>query len=407
MYSIKSRPVLLLTTFFFIFSFSHEASSSSYHAPPKPFPGMKDIITHGIRRSVLEGVNDLTVQNSTLVLASERTHWRDHLDSFNYYKGGWNISEKHYFSSVGFTAAPLFLIAAIWFLGFGMCLLVITLCNCCCLHQHYGYSQTIYLLSLIFLAFFTTAAVIGCIILCVGQGKFHNSSTDTLEYVVQQADMTVDKLRNGSDYLEAAKQIQMNGIVLPPNIQADIERVDKKINDSAKTLETKTEENSDKIQHFLDCVRLCLIIIAAVMLLLAFLGFGREMDDSCVAMDEWVQYPTAHTALDDIIPSRSLQRKQRCYNTIGRYALHYYAPFLVDVGDCTCVREIFSNITKDHCPGLSESSEMISISIGLVVVSTAVMLLVTLWFGCSMHQEHTEYDLAASPGDHPGRVKSM
>lgn len=24
--------------------------------------------------------------------------------------------------------------------------------------------------------------------------------------------------------------------------------------------------------------------------------------DSCVAMDEWVQHPTAHTALDDILP---------------------------------------------------------------------------------------------------------
>lgn len=51
-----------------------------------------------IRRSVLEGVNDLAVENSSLVLASERTHRRDPLDSFNYYKGGWNMSQKHYFS---------------------------------------------------------------------------------------------------------------------------------------------------------------------------------------------------------------------------------------------------------------------------------------------------------------------
>ncbi|WRX27824.1 hypothetical protein QQP08_020311 [Theobroma cacao] len=143
--------------------------------------------------------------------------------------------------SVGFTAAPLFLIAAFWFLGFGMCLLVITLCHCCCRRQHYDYSQTIYLLSLFFLTLFTIAAVIGCIVLYVGQGKFHTSTTVTLEYVVEQADTTVDKLKNVSEYLEAAKQIQVNQIFLPPNIQGNIERVDKKINDSAKILERKSK----------------------------------------------------------------------------------------------------------------------------------------------------------------------
>lgn len=91
------------------------------------------------------------------------------------------------------------------------------------------------------------------------------------------------------------------------------------------------------------------------------------------------------------------------------YALHYYAPFLVDVGDCSFVREILSNITGDRCPGLSESSEMISV--GLVVVSTADMLLVALWLFYArkrLHQEHTEYNLdVASARDHTGRAKSI
>lgn len=34
----------------------------------------------------------------------------------------------------------------------------------------------------------------------------------------------------------------------------------------------------------------------------SFLVSTSVVADSCVAMDEWVQHPTAHTALDDILP---------------------------------------------------------------------------------------------------------
>lgn len=55
------------------------------------------VVSDGMRRSVV-GVYVKAMKNSTLVLAAERTHRKDPLDNFNYYKGGWNISEKHYFS---------------------------------------------------------------------------------------------------------------------------------------------------------------------------------------------------------------------------------------------------------------------------------------------------------------------
>lgn len=61
--------------------------------------------------------------------------------------------------SVGFTAAPFFIIAAIWFFLFGLCLSLICLCYCCCRREPYGYSKTAYALSLIFLILFTVAAM--------------------------------------------------------------------------------------------------------------------------------------------------------------------------------------------------------------------------------------------------------
>lgn len=57
--------------------------------------------------------------------------------------------------SVGFTAAPLFAAAAIWFLGFGVFLLVNFLC-CFCRERDEPkeHSRAAYLISLILLAIF-------------------------------------------------------------------------------------------------------------------------------------------------------------------------------------------------------------------------------------------------------------
>ncbi|PIN24018.1 hypothetical protein CDL12_03261 [Handroanthus impetiginosus] len=275
--------------------------------------------------------------DSTLVLAPRRTYRKDPLNDFKRYTGGWNISNRHYWASVSYTAVPFFLIAAIWFATFGLCLSLICVCHCCCRREPYGYSRIAYLLSLIFLISFTIAAIIGCVVLYTSQGKFHSSTINTLEYVVHQADGTTDNLRNVSEFLSAAKQLNVDQVSLPPNVQTDIDQIQTEIDSSASTLASKTRDNSKDIKNLIESVRLALIILSAVMLLLTFLGFvfsifGMQFPvyilviagwilvtgtfilcgiflllhnvtgDTCVAMNQWVQNPTAHTALDDILP---------------------------------------------------------------------------------------------------------
>lgn len=292
----------------------------------------------GSKRLLVEESSDEPALNSSfLILASRRTHRKDPLDGFKRYTGGWNISEKHYWASVAFTAVPLFAIAAIWFVAFGLCLFIIGLCYCCCSREPYGYSRTAYALSLILLILFTIAAIVGCVVLYTGQEKFHRSTIRTLDYVVDTADTTVEKLRNVSGLLDAAQRIGVDQVVLAPNIQADIDRIQTRIDSSANTLDERTADNADDIQRLLNAVRLALIIISAAMLLLTFVGFVFSIfgmkslvyilvivgwifvtgtfilcgiflllhnvtSDTCVAMNQWVQNPTAHTALDDILP---------------------------------------------------------------------------------------------------------
>ncbi|GKC51813.1 chaperonin-like protein [Tanacetum coccineum] len=231
-----------------------------------------------VERFVMETESDGEDSFSTMVLAEERTRRKDPLNYFKYYDGGWNITDDHYFSSVAYSAAPLFTIATIWFLGFGLSLLVI-----CCYYlfrrrTSYGYSRTAYALSVAFLTLFTISAIVGCVVLYTGQQRFHNSTTATLDYVVKQSKDTSYKLNNVLDILETAKGIGVDQVSLPESIKDNIDRVDTMVNEAATDLEFETADNQDGIQYVLNSVRLSLIIIAAVMLLVALLGFSKPKD---------------------------------------------------------------------------------------------------------------------------------
>jgi len=88
--------------------------------------------------------------------------------------------------------------------------------------------------------------------LYTGQGKFHLSTSDTLNFVVNQADTTSESLRNVSDYLAMAKQTGVRSTFLPPSVQSNIDAVEGKINSSAATLSATTMKNSKNIQDGLD-----------------------------------------------------------------------------------------------------------------------------------------------------------
>lgn len=95
---------------------------------------------------------------------------------------------------------------------------------------------------------------IGCVVLYSGQGKFHSSIVNTLGYVVDQADATAENLQNVSDYLSAAKQIAVDQVLLPSNVQSDIDQIQAKISSSASTLANETQDNSEDIKNVIESV---------------------------------------------------------------------------------------------------------------------------------------------------------
>ncbi|XP_010537917.1 PREDICTED: uncharacterized protein LOC104812456 [Tarenaya hassleriana] len=311
-----------------LISFSNGVSCPS-HNPPSTLK------LQGLRREVLEG------GNGTLVLAAERTHRRDPLNNFQYYTGGWNVTDSHYIASVAFSAVPLIAIAIGWFVLIGLFLICACFCCCCCWlgPRAYGYSRVCYALSLTFLLLFTIAATLGCAMLYTGQREFYSSVEETFTYIIRQATGILNTLTGLWDSIQSAKDIHLNGqFMFPPEFRESIDHFSNMIHMSNTTLPDRVSNTTiHYLTGALNPVRLALNVIAGIMLGVALLGllfsvcglrvlvyllvvlgwilvtatillsaiflvFHNVVADTCMAMDQWVQNPTAESTLSQLLP---------------------------------------------------------------------------------------------------------
>lgn len=90
---------------------------------------------------------------------------------------------------------------------------------------------------------------VGCILLSVGQDKFHTEAMRTLKYVVNQSDYTVEILQNVTQYLSLAKTINVTAISIPPNVMDEIDKLNVNLNTAAVTLGEKTPDTAAKIKR--------------------------------------------------------------------------------------------------------------------------------------------------------------
>eukprot|EP00253_Pinus_taeda_P012230 PITA_12230 len=383
-------------------------------------------------------------ENSSLILAASRMHRHDPLENFKRYGGGWNITNEHYWASVGFTGAPYFAIGGVWFIGSGLVLLVLLCYHCCCKRRvkFDELHEKAYTISLILLVLCTCGGIAGSILLYVGQDKFHRNISHTLDYVVDQSEFTVQSLRNVSGYLDLAKNYGRRPSVLSSMLFLAF------LGLLFSILGLKT------LVYFL-VLGAWFLVAGTFILCGVFVLLNSAVGDACVAMKEWVAHPYEDTALDHILPCVDVATAEQSLNqsktitskvvtvvnkvlsivansnfppntgplyynqsgplvptlcnpytgrlddrqcnagevdltnatqvwenytctvsssgicaTTGRispdiykqlvlavnisYGLYHYTPFLVNLQDCTFVRETFSTITEDYCPGLRQ-----------------------------------------------------
>ncbi|KAH6757895.1 hypothetical protein C2S52_023217 [Perilla frutescens var. hirtella] len=410
--------------------------------------------------------------NTTLILAAKRTQRRDPLDNFHDYRGGWNISNRHYWASVAYTAVPFFVVAAIWFVIFGLCLTIICLCFCCCRREPYGYSRLAYALSLVFLTFFTIAAIVGCVILYTGQGKFHSSTINTLEYVVYQADTTSERdwllsyslllcfFSHFSDsvclfrFLEFTRYRKFSIVILLHFYQSHFWSFAVSVFSifgmqvlvylmvitgwilvtgtfvlcGVFLLLHKYVYHDYNRGHSFTLMNTVITNIANQNNIPSFLPiyynqsgplvpnlcnpFSPDLSDRACAPGEvdlnnatqvWGGYVCQTSGNGRCTTTGRLTPSIYGQMTAGvnvSYGLYRYGPFLVNLEDCTFVRQTFTAIETSHCPGLRKYSQWIYI--GLVMVAVAVMLSLLFWVIYGRERRHRVYTKAHPPREAPG-----
>ncbi|KAI3796107.1 hypothetical protein L1987_38771 [Smallanthus sonchifolius] len=313
---------------------------------------------NGMLSSPADAPGPASEPSGALVLAGSRTNRPDVLSRFRRYHGGWDITDKHYWASVGFTGAAAFILAILWFVFFGLAMII---------HHFCGWRLNIkgidsrfsQMTCLILLVIFTCAAATGCILLSVGQDEFHGEAMNTLNYVVDQSDYTVQTLINVTGYLSLAKTVNVAQFYLPSDVKDSIDKLNIDLNSASNTLGRKTHQTSRKIRTVFDAVRSSMITVAIVMLLVSVLGLylsilghrnaihifiiggwllvvvtsilcgvfvilNNAVFDTCLAMEQWVDHQNAETALSNILPcvdqrttNQTLYKSKQVINDLG------------------------------------------------------------------------------------------
>jgi hypothetical protein len=87
-----------------------------------------------------------------------------------------------------------------------------------------------------------------------GQGRFHGSTTATVDYVVRQSGDTVSNLRGFTGFLQTAKAAAVGPVTLPPQVKDGIDHVVPKVSAAADELAARTSSNAARIRDALETV---------------------------------------------------------------------------------------------------------------------------------------------------------
>lgn len=85
-----------------------------------------------------------------------------------------------------------------------------------------------------------------------GQERLHKGNSDTLEFIVDQANYTVGNLRQFASTMVDAKNVNLEQqVVISRELRSDIDQLHRKLNNSATELAVTTNDNSHKIENWI------------------------------------------------------------------------------------------------------------------------------------------------------------
>lgn len=289
---------------------------------------------------------------------SDNTVRVDPLDNFNKYRGGFNLTNKHYWSSTVFTGVHGYALGVLWLLCgilYGCFLLATRLC---CKNRKSGklkkrqlcHKQCYLWQWHIFLAiFFTLFAIVAFGLVLGGNARFHSQAKSVVNIIITTADEASGTIYNTTEAMkEMRNNLDSTGNTV---VSSFLTSTSQKLDTGAADIERQAKKNRrliDKglklvyivttvaislnlvavialsVSGFLKLQRLVymLIILCWFLTVLCWIFFGLYFflaefsSDTCTALENFQQNPN-NNSLSSILPCDELLSAKSVLNDVG------------------------------------------------------------------------------------------
>ncbi|XP_028555279.1 uncharacterized protein LOC110092209 isoform X4 [Dendrobium catenatum] len=353
-----------------------------------------------------------------LVLAAKRTRRPDVLNKLRPYRGGWDITNKHYWASVGFTGAAGFILAFIWFLSFAFAFAVFHFCDWRTTIKEKASERSKQGIYLLLLLLFTCAAsrvvliLVAAIMLLLALTGFALSilghkqaiyAFTSIGWLLVTATLVLFGVFVILKNTIGDTCTAMNEWVHYPHTETALSNILPCVD--LKTTNRTLYQSKEVILQLVSVVNSVIRSVAnsnnaSSKSSVFFNQSGAEMPLLCSPYDSKLQLRHCQPHEVSFSNASLVWKNYICeisksgYCTgVGRispnmytqlviavnasYALDHYTPLLLSLQDCKFVRESFNTITTNYCTFLEQDLSMVNA--GLVLISIGVILCLFLW----------------------------
>ncbi|MQL86961.1 hypothetical protein Taro_019493 [Colocasia esculenta] len=226
-------------------------------------------------RTLLQVQNDAQVPRTLA-----RTKRVDPLDGFKKYRGGYNITNKHYWSSTIFTGIHGYSIALLWLLGGMLYVAILLLTPLCCTSKRERKPKTHPCTRCcpwplpIGIVLFTVLAIIASGVALAGSSRFHaraRSVKNIIDETAQRASATIYNVTGAVRSMQ--NDTELYGSVGGPT---GLDSASRRLDDEATRIQRKAQRNMRMISRGLKILQVTTVVMVSVNLvaILLLLGAG-------------------------------------------------------------------------------------------------------------------------------------
>eukprot|EP00258_Populus_trichocarpa_P033021 XP_024449040.1 uncharacterized protein LOC112326043 isoform X2 [Populus trichocarpa] len=258
------------------------------------------------------------------MIRSDDTVRLDPLENFKKYKGGYDVKNKHYWSSTIFTGVYGYVVGVIWLLGgiaYGGFLLATAFC---CKTRRYGQlkkrlpcHKQCYLWPILLAIFFTILAITASGLVLGGNAKFHSRAKNVVDIIIDTANDAWKTMYNTTGVMKDMKEnLGVSKQRAAAQASTFLTTTSAKLDAEAADIQRRARKNRHlidrglKIVYIVTTVTISLNLAALIALsVCGTLTLRRPLNifstDSCAALKNFQQNPY-NNSLSSILPCDQL-----------------------------------------------------------------------------------------------------